>query len=165
MPSSGEEAAVASIAHDLVSKMIDGCLYILGPGTTTRAIADELGVPKTLIGVDVVLDGRVIATDANEAQLLDLLDEYSDCAAKIVVTPIGGQGYLFGRGNQQISYRIVQRIGRDNLIVVSTPDKLHSLGTRPLLVDTGDRVVDEGLAGYLEVVTGFNQRAVRKVAS
>jgi predicted polyphosphate/ATP-dependent NAD kinase len=164
MPSSGEEAAVASLAHDVVSKMADGCLYILGPGTTTRAIAEELGVPKTLIGVDVVLGGQVIAADANEAQLLTLLEEHRDCAAKIVVTPIGGQGYLFGRGNQQISHRVIKQVGRDNLIVVSSPDKLHTLGTQPLLVDTGDRAVDESLGGYIEVVTGFNQRAVRKVA-
>jgi predicted polyphosphate/ATP-dependent NAD kinase len=164
MPSHGEEAAVASIAHDVVSKMGDGCLYILGPGTTTRAIAEELGVPKTLIGVDVVLDGQVIAADANEAQLLALLEEHRDCAAKVVVTPIGGQGYLFGRGNQQISHRVIKQAGRDNLVVVSTPDKLHTLGTQPLLVDTGDRAVDESLGGYIEIVTGFNQRAVRKVA-
>ena len=166
MPSSGEEAAaVASIAHDVVSKMAQGCLYIIGPGTTTRAIADELGVPKTLIGVDVILDGQVIAADANEAQLLALLDEYGDCAAKIVVTPIGGQGYLFGRGNQQISHRVIQQVGRDNLVVVSTPDKLHTLGTQPLLVDTGDRAVDAWLGGYVEVITGYNQRAVRKVSA
>ena len=166
MPSSGEEAAaVASIAHDVVSKMAQGCLYIIGPGTTTRAIADELGVPKTLIGVDVILDGQVIAADANEAQLLALLDEYGDCVAKIVVTPIGGQGYLFGRGNQQISHRVIQQVGRDNLVVVSTPDKLHTLGTQPLLVDTGDRAVDAWLGGYVEVITGYNQRAVRKVSA
>jgi predicted polyphosphate/ATP-dependent NAD kinase len=105
-----------------------------------------------------------LATDANEAQLLALLDEGDGRRAKIVVTPIGGQGYLFGRGNQQISPRVIQKVGRENIVVVSTPDKLYALGSQPLLVDTGDRPVDEMLSGYMMVVTGYNERAVRKVA-
>jgi predicted polyphosphate/ATP-dependent NAD kinase len=84
--------------------------------------------------------------------------------AKIVVTPIGGQGYLFGRGNQQISPRVIDRVGKENIVIVSAPDKLHALGGQPLLVDTGDRTTDELLTGYWTVVTGYNERAVRKVA-
>jgi predicted polyphosphate/ATP-dependent NAD kinase len=82
-----------------------------------------------------------------------------------VVTPIGGQGYLFGRGNQQISPRVIERVGKEGVVVVSTPDKLHALGTQPLLVDTGDRAVDEMLAGYILIVTGYDERAVRKVSA
>jgi predicted polyphosphate/ATP-dependent NAD kinase len=148
-------------------------LYILAPGTTTRAIAEELGVEKTLLGVDVVEAGeqvsgtgyretRLVAADVNEAQLLALIEGR---AARIVVTPIGGQGYLFGRGNQQISPRVIERVGREHVVVVSTPDKLHALGTQPLLVDTGDRAVDEMLNGYVTVVTGYNERAVRRVTA
>ncbi|HIQ06279.1 MAG TPA: ATP-NAD kinase [Anaerolineae bacterium] len=159
----GEDAAKAALAEDVVERMEDGCMYIIGPGTTTRAITDRLGLPKTLIGVDVVLDRKLIAADANEAKLLELLDEHNGCV-KIIVTPIGGQGYIFGRGNQQISPRVIRRVGKENIIVVSTPSKLHSLGHRPLLVDTGDPEVDERLTGYLTVVTGYNERAVRKVA-
>jgi predicted polyphosphate/ATP-dependent NAD kinase len=152
--------------------MEDGVLYIVGPGTTTRAIAEELGLPKTLLGVDVVIKreggegekARLLAADANEALLLALLDEGDERRAKIVVTPIGGQGYLFGRGNQQISPRVIERVGRENIVAVSTPDKLHALGSQPLLVDTGDRAVDQMLSGYMMVVTGYNERAVRKVS-
>jgi predicted polyphosphate/ATP-dependent NAD kinase len=160
-PSSpGEEAAMAAIAADVVGGMEDGWLYIIGPGTTTRAIASRLGLPKTLIGVDVVADGKLAAADANEAQLLALLEERQ---AKIVVTPIGGQGYLFGRGNQQIGPQVIRRVGRENLIVVSTPSKIHALGGRPLWVDTGDREVDEMLSGYIRVVTGYKEQIVYKV--
>ncbi len=159
----GEEAAKAALAEDIVERMENGCMYIIGPGTTTRAITDALGLPKTLIGVDVVLDRKLIAGDANEAKLLALLQGHDGCV-KIIVTPIGGQGYIFGRGNQQISPEIIRRVGRDNIIVVSTPGKLHALGHRPLLVDTGDPEVDEMLSGYMTVVTGYNERAVRKVA-
>jgi predicted polyphosphate/ATP-dependent NAD kinase len=174
VPSTGEGAALAAIAEDVVEKMEEGVLHIVGPGTTTRAIFEELGLEKTLLGVDVVVseegcDGqngaqpkaRVVAADANEADLLALIDGRR---AKIIATPIGGQGYLFGRGNQQISPRVIEQVGRENLIVVSTPEKLHVLGTQPLLVDTSDPAVDEMLSGYLTIVTGYNERAVRKVA-
>jgi predicted polyphosphate/ATP-dependent NAD kinase len=172
MPSSGEAASVTSIAYDVTQKMEEGCLYVLGPGTTTRAIADEVGLPKTLIGVDVIVkevnagaegepEFRLVGADMNESQLLEMLKGRS---AKIVVTPIGGQGYLFGRGNQQLSPRVVEMVGRDNIIVVSSKSKLYALGTQDLLVDTGDRAVDEMLSGYFTIVTGYNERAVRKVS-
>ena len=164
IPSSGEASALAAIAEDIVTKMEEGVLYIIGPGTTTRAIAEELGLDKTLLGVDVVLNGEMIARDASESQLLALLDEHGEGKARIVVTPIGGQGYLFGRGNQQISPQVIERVGRDDIVVVSIPAKLYALGNQPLLVDTGSRDVDEMLSGYLTVVTGYNERAVRKVA-
>ena len=161
-PSSpGEEAAMAAIAADVVDNMEPGYLYIIGPGTTTRAITSRLGLDKTLIGVDVVADGKLVAADVNEAQLLELLKGRK---AKIIVTPIGGQGYIFGRGNQQISPEVIKRVGRDNIIVISTVAKIHSLGGRPLLVDTGDREVDEMLKGYMKVVTGYNERIVYRVS-
>lgn len=173
VPTSGEEESMAEIAADVVAKLEAGALYILAPGTTTRAIARELGVEKTLLGVDVVRatgdpenPAELVVADANEAGLLRLLDALEEGqGARIVVTPIGGQGYIFGRGNQQISPRVIRRVGKDNVVVVSTPAKLHALGTQPLLVDTGDDAVDEMLSGYVMVVTGYNQRAVRKVAS
>ena len=164
MPSSGEASALAGIAEDVVSKMEEGALYIIGPGTTTLAIAEEMGLEKTLLGVDAVLNGELVVRDANESQLLALLEEHGERKARIVVTPIGGQGYLFGRGNQQISPKVIEKVGREQIMAVSTPEKLYALGSQPLLVDTGSRVVDEMLAGYLTVVTGYNERAVRKVA-
>jgi predicted polyphosphate/ATP-dependent NAD kinase len=159
--SAGEGAGLASIAYDIVETMEDDCLYIVGPGTTTRAIMAELGLDKTLIGVDVVLNRELLAADANESQLLALLEGHP---AKIVVTPIGGQGCLFGRGNQQISPEVIEKVGSDNIIVVSTREKLYALGQQPLWVDTGDDEVDKKLSGYVRVVTGYNERAVRKVS-
>jgi predicted polyphosphate/ATP-dependent NAD kinase len=161
-PSSpGEEVAMAAIAADVVSGMEDGWLYVIGPGTTTRAITSRLGLDKTLIGVDVVADGRLIAVDVNESQLLDLMEGRR---ARIVVTPIGGQGYIFGRGNQQISPAVLERAGRENIIVVGTTGKIHALRGRPLRVDTGDRDVDEMLSGHVRVVTGYNERIVYRVS-
>jgi predicted polyphosphate/ATP-dependent NAD kinase len=159
--SPGEQAAMAAIAADVVSNMKDGWLYIIGPGTTTRAITSRLGLDKTLIGVDVVADGKLIAADVNEAQLLALLEGHK---ARIIVTPIGGQGYIFGRGNQQISPKVIKDVGKDNIIVVSTAGKIHSLRGQPLWVDTGDRAVDEMLSGHIRVVTGYNEQIVYRVS-
>ncbi len=158
--SPGESAALEAIAADVLDGMEPEWLYILGPGTTTRAITSRLGLPKTLIGVDVVRAGQIVALDVNESQLLQLLEEGP---ARIVVTPIGGQGYLFGRGNQQISPAVLRQIGRENIIVIATVQKIQSLGGRPLLVDTGDRSVDAMLSGYVRVITGYRERALYRV--
>ena len=171
-PSSpGEQAAMAAIAAAVVGEMEDGWLYVIGPGTTTRAIASRLGLPKTLIGVDVVAcsetgSGALVAADVNESQLLKLVHGRR---ARIVVTPIGGQGYVFGRGNQQISPNVIRKAAEDGeraqecIIVVSTTAKIHSLGGRPLRIDTGDRAVDEMLSGYVRVVTGYDEQIMYKV--
>jgi predicted polyphosphate/ATP-dependent NAD kinase len=162
---------MAAIAADVVSGMADGWLYVIGPGTTTRAITARLGLDKTLVGVDVIRAerregkgeclGELVAADVNESQLLALLEGHK---AKIVVTPIGGQGYIFGRGNQQISPDVICMVGKDNVIVVSTSSKIHSLGGRPLRVDTGDHEVDRMLGGYVRVVIGYNERIIYRVA-
>lgn len=147
-----EGAAQQGIAQDVVEGMEPGVCYIIGPGTTTRAIMQELGLPCTLLGVDVVKDRRVLALDVSERELLDVAEKYP---CKLIVTPVGGQGYLLGRGNQQISGAVVKRIGKENLIVVATPGKLAALGGRPLLVDTGDPEADALLAGWHRVKIGY----------
>jgi predicted polyphosphate/ATP-dependent NAD kinase len=156
----GEAAALAAIATDVIDHMDNGTLYIVGPGTTTRPILTQLGLEKTLIGVDVLRDKQIVAADANEATLLSLAEGHP---ARIVVTPIGGQGYLFGRGNQPISPEVIERVGKDNIIVVSALEKVIALHGRPLLVDTGDREVDRMLCGHIQIITGYNERIVYRV--
>jgi len=147
--------------------MVADCVYVIGPGTTTRQILTQMGLQKTLLGVDIVCNSQLHAADANEARIVELIDGQS---TKVIITPIGGQGYLFGRGNQQISPQILRRLGanevqiKENLIVVSTPGKINSLGVRPFLVDTGERELDEMLSGYIRVVTGYHERIVYRVA-
>jgi predicted polyphosphate/ATP-dependent NAD kinase len=151
-----------AIAADILDNMQDDVAYVVGPGTTTRPILTRLGLEKTLVGVDVLRNRGLLASDANEARLLDVLTRFP---GKIVVTPIGGQGYLFGRGNQQISPAVIRRVGRENLLVASSPEKIHALHGRPLLVDTGDSEVDHLLSGYVRVITGYNERIVYRVTS
>jgi predicted polyphosphate/ATP-dependent NAD kinase len=156
-----EAAIMQAIAERIIKNMEEDCLYIIGPGTTTRAIMERLGLEKTLLGVDVVERKKLVANDVNEARLMRILDGKK---ARIIVTPIGGQGYIFGRGNQQISPEVIRRVGSDNIIVIATPSKIYSLMLKPLLVDTGDEDVDQRLRGYRKVVTGYGEETVCKVS-
>lgn len=155
-----EQVAVQAIAQDIIDQMDDEHVYIIGPGTTTLPVLNRLGLPKTLIGVDVIYQRQLIAADVSESQLLYLLERHP---AWIVVTPIGGQGHIFGRGNQQLSPEVIRRVGSDHILVVSTLEKIISLEHRPLLVDTGDTEVDQRLRGFTKVVTGFHERLVYPV--
>jgi len=137
-------------------------LYIIGPGTTTRAIKQKLGDEYTLLGVDVSQDKKIIALDADEKKLLEILSDAKK--AFIVVTIIGGQGYIFGRGNQQISPKVIRKVGLENIIVVATRNKVSALGHNPLLVDTGDEELDQALCGYVRVVTGYLEQRIMKVS-
>jgi predicted polyphosphate/ATP-dependent NAD kinase len=110
----------------------------------------------------VIRDGRIVAADAGESALLTAIGEGE---ATAIVTPIGGQGHILGRGNQQISPTVLRRLGRSRLLVVATPEKLASLHGRPLLVDTGDTELDRELAGYIRVITGYRTEAVCPVSA
>ena len=157
-----ESARAQAIAASVIENMLAGWLYIIGPGTTTRAIAERLGFPKTLVGVDVYdLDG-LVALDADEASLLKLLEKQP---AQIIVTPIGGQGFIFGRGNQQISPKVLKKVGRENIIVVSLSEKINALMGEPLLVDTGESDLDASLCGYFPVITGYHEKVIYRVAA
>jgi predicted polyphosphate/ATP-dependent NAD kinase len=118
----------AAIAIYVIENMQPETLYIIGPGTTTRTISDLLDQKKTLLGVDLFVNKQIVERDVNETQILQALKTLNGKQAKIVVTLIGGQGFIFGRGNQQISSKVIRQVGLDNIVVVATSNKLRSLG-------------------------------------
>jgi predicted polyphosphate/ATP-dependent NAD kinase len=161
-----EEEAFRQIAYRIVDDMLPGITYILGPGSTVKGVKDALGIDGTLLGVDVVRDRRLVVKGATEDDLLRVLGpDDSACGARIVVTAIGGQGHILGRGNQQISPAVLRRTGARSVIVVATRDKLLALQGRPLLVDTGDPDLDTELFGYVRVATGYNEDVVVRVGA
>jgi predicted polyphosphate/ATP-dependent NAD kinase len=139
----------AAIGVYIIETIKPDVVYIIGPGTTTRTIGDLLDAKKTLLGVDLFCNKKIVANDVNEKQILE---EIEGKTAQIIVTPIGGQGFIFGRGNQQISREVIRRVGLDNIIVVATEGKLRSLSS--LRVDTGDPALD----------AAFRERKVKVVA-
>lgn len=155
-----EELNLEAIAREFIEDMNPETIYILGPGSTLTYLTKMLGYEKTLLGVDILQNSKLIATDLNEAQILKTIQ---NTPAKIVVTIIGGQGFIFGRGNQQISSNVIKKVGIDNIIIIATRAKLASLEGRPLLVDTGDSETDRQLSGYVKVVTDYGRRVAIKV--
>jgi predicted polyphosphate/ATP-dependent NAD kinase len=128
----------AAIAILVIEEMKPNVLYIVGPGTTTRTIADLLDQKKTLLGVDLFMNKKIIEHDVNEKQILEAITRKN---AHIIVTPIGGQGFIFGRGNQQISQKVICKVGLDKIVVIATKSKLDRL--QSLRVDTGDPDLDQ----------------------
>ncbi len=152
----GEVRNQAAIATYIIENMRNDVVYILGPGTTTRAIGFLLDEGKTLLGVDLFCNRKLIAKDVNEKRILE---EIEGKAAQIIVTPIGGQGFIFGRGNQQISPKVIRRVGLDNIIVVATENKLGIL--KNLRVDTGDSSLDDALkTRSFKVITDYKTERV-----
>lgn len=148
-----------AIAAELLDIIEDDVIYLIGPGSTTKEVMKLLNLDFSPLGVDAILNGKLIGKDLNERQIIYLI---SGRKAKVVVTPIGGQGYVFGRGNQQISPDVLRRIGKENVIIVATRGKLESLRGRPLLIDTGDESLDIELSGYYKVITGYREYTVYK---
>jgi len=155
-----EQYSQEAIAHEVAECMSGEFHYVVGPGSTTRAIMEKLNLTGTLLGIDLVHKKRLVGKDLNEAKLLEKLEGKR---TKLIITPIGGQGYLFGRGNQQLSPKVIRHIGKDNIIIAGTKQKINSLYGRPLLVDTGDKATDRLLDGYFRIITGYREAIIYRV--
>jgi len=155
-----ESEAIQGIAEKIIEEMRDNVYYIVGSGTTIRPIMEGLGIPNTLLGIDIIRNKELVAQDVNEDKILEII---GDNPAKIIVTVIGGQGYIFGRGNQQISAEVIKKVGKKNIIVVAPRSKIFSLQGRPLLVDTGDDEVNNMMSGYIKVVFDYYTDSVQEI--
>jgi predicted polyphosphate/ATP-dependent NAD kinase len=156
-------AALEALTRSVVSGLEPDCLYLIGPGSTTALLLAELGDSGTLLGVDAVRDGRVIGRDLTEEQIIALMDQSHE--TRLIVGLVGGQGALFGRGNKQLGPRVLWRIPRDRITILSAADKLLTLAPPTLWVDTGDPELDAHLSGYVRVDVGPRQQIVMKVSS
>ncbi|MEH6652300.1 MAG: ATP-NAD kinase family protein [Motiliproteus sp.] len=156
-----EELVLGDIAADVVETMEDGVCYVMGSGTTVAAVMDELGLENTLLGVDLVRDGELLGNDLSAIELLDMI---GDQPAKIILTVIGGQGHIIGRGNQQLSTELLLKVGRENLIVIATKTKLKQLEGRPLVIDSHDPELSKKWSGLIRVITGYRDAVLYAVA-
>jgi len=160
IPSASSQENQAEIARYIIEGMIEDTLYLLGAGTTTTAIAEGLDIKKTLLGVDAVYNNKLVAENLNEKRILELLKRYPK--AKIIISPIGGNAFIFGRGNQEFSPAVLKLVEKEDIFVVATRDKINRVAC--LRVDTNDAEVDRRLKGYMKIVTHYNEEVIMKVA-
>jgi predicted polyphosphate/ATP-dependent NAD kinase len=156
-----DELVLSDIAADVIESMEDE-LFIMGSGSTVAAVMEDLGLDNTLLGVDLIKDKQLVANDLNAAQLIELTQGRP---TKLVITLIGGQGHVLGRGNQQLSAPLIKALGKDNILILATKTKLKALEGRPLIVDSGDPELDIALTGYYKIVTGYRDYVMYQVAN
>lgn len=157
-----DELVLDDLAAYVVQQMEPGVRYVMGSGSTVAAIMQELGLENTLLGVDVVQDGQLLASDVTAEQLLSWVDGHP---STLIITLIGGQGHIFGRGNQQLSPAVIRAIGRKNILLVATKTKLQQLAGRPLIADTGDMTLDHELSGMMQVLVGYNDYVMYRLGA
>ncbi len=156
-----EALVLDDIAADVIENMEPDVFYIMGSGSTVAAVMEQLGLENTLLGVDLIRNNELIAADCTAQQLLELTENQQ---SKLIITLIGGQGHIIGRGNQQLSPALLQRLGKENIQVIATKTKLQALEGRPLIVDSGDDSVNRMLAGVMAVTTGYHDSVLYRVA-
>lgn len=156
-----EELVLDDIAAEIIENMQEDVYYVIGSGTTCAAIMQQLDLPNTLLGSDIVLNEMLFLSDAIEKDLIELLK--SGKRVKFIITVIGGQGHVLGRGNHQISPDVIRLAGWENFDIVATKSKLQTLAGRPLLTDTGDADLDLALQGMKKIVTGYRDYVVYPV--
>lgn len=151
-----DELVKLDIANYLIDVLVDDTLYIVGPGSTTKILLEQLGVEGSLLGVDVILNRELIAADVSAQQLRDLIASHSG-EVKLIITAIGGQGHIIGRGNQQLTPDILRSFPRHNIQIIATKEKILSLQGRSLLVDSNDPELDKSFSGYQSVLVGYDE--------
>jgi predicted polyphosphate/ATP-dependent NAD kinase len=163
--SSGKEVeslVVKDIAEYIVENMQEDTRYIIGSGSTVAAVMATLGLDNTLLGVDVVANGQLLAADVTAKELLALCTGHQ---CKMVITLIGGQGHLFGRGNQQLSPELIRLVGLENIHIVATKTKIKQLHNQPILVDTGNPQLDDQLKGLVPVTCGYDDQVLYPIGN
>ena len=147
------------IAQWVIEDMRENTLYLLGPGTTVKTITDNLGLPKTLLGIDAIINKELKGKDLNEKGILTLLGEFND--AEIIISPLGGQGFIFGRGNKQFTPEVIKKVGKKNIKIIATDSKIRNL--RCLRVDTGDADFDTELKELVKVIIGYKEQLIIQI--
>lgn len=149
-----------AIGKFILEQVPAAATWILGPGTTVKEIAEMLGAKKTILGIDIYQDGKTVL-DVDEKTILGEVKDWK--RAWIVLSPIGRQGILLGRGNQQLSPQVLKRVDKEHIIIAATKAKLQSVDGNVLRVDTGDSSTDEMLRGYFKVVTDYREWRLMRI--
>jgi predicted polyphosphate/ATP-dependent NAD kinase len=159
-----DELVLADIAAHVI-EVIDKYpehVFVMGSGSTVDFIMQEMGLCNTLLGVDLIQNGQLLANDVTADELII---HTTNLGRKLVLTLIGGQGHIIGRGNQQLSAEFLKQLGRENMMVVATKSKVMALSGRPLIVDSGDAQIDQLFSGPISIITGYHDQVLYPVMS
>ncbi len=158
--SENEKENQKAIARYIIENMKKDTIYFLGAGTTVSAITQLLSLNKTILGVDALKNKKIIKMDLSESEIYEMINEDS----KIIISPIGKQGFIFGRGNHQFSARIVRKIGFKNIIIIATKRKVESIGNKLRIDFYDDESLNNELNGkYIRVLTDYNESRMMKI--
>ena len=158
------EAETIEGMADHVKNLIDdddSLMVVFGSGGTMRQIGKHLGYELTLLGIDIYENGN-IHNDLNEQGLLDLIKNHTG-KVQLLLSPMGGQGFLIGRGNLQLSADVLREIGIENILGIATPAKL--LGLSSVRIDTGDATLDAEFQTrkFIKLLQGYRVTRVIRV--
>ena len=160
---SEEEIIEGLAAHigDLIETDLD-LMVVWGSGGTLRMIGEILGQDLTLLGIDIQHKDK-IHTDLNEKQLIEVLEQHSGNKI-LLLSPMGGQGFLIGRGNLQLSPTVLRLIGINSILGVATPAKLTGLSN--VRIDTGDADLDLEFKErkFVKMLQGYRTTRVIRVS-
>ncbi|WP_100065507.1 ATP-NAD kinase family protein [Miniphocaeibacter massiliensis] len=151
---------MADEVEERMEKENEDVCYVFGTGGTTFSILEKLGYEGSLLGVDILYKNELVINDGTEKEIYNFI---KDKKTILIVTVIGGQGHVFGRGNQQLSPRVIKEIGKDNIWIVSSQDKIYTLPDGYLRVDTSDVELDEELSGYYKIIIGYKRTIMAQV--
>ncbi len=157
-----ERLAQQDIAEYMIEEMDDKFHYLIGSGSSCAAIMEALDLPDTLLGIDWVHQEKLMGTDLTESDILKILEQNPN-QVKLIITVIGGQGHIIGRGNQQISSKVLSKLGKENLLVIATKTKLNQLASRPLIVDSDDSEINQLFQGVISIITAYDDRVLYQV--
>ena len=148
------------IAKRIIEILEKDVYYLIGPGTSTKAITDMINQEKSVLGVDLLFNEKILACDINEQQILEKIEGKR---VKIITSLIGRQGFLFGRGNLQFSPKVLKKVGIENIIIISTKFKLHNILNQLLRIDTRDPELDLKMKGLYRVIVDYDEIKICKV--
>ena len=162
----GEDEVLESLSeHILELYLKDDYLIVWGAGGSLNKIAKLCGLSTTLLGIDITKGNELIGTDLSEKELISILEDYSDEKIVLLLSPMGGQGFLIGRGNLQLSPDVLRKIGIENIMGVATPAKLLSISR--IRIDTGDISLDKEIREkkYIKMIQGYRTIKIVKIES
>ncbi|MAK04962.1 MAG: hypothetical protein CMA03_03635 [Euryarchaeota archaeon] len=162
----GEDEVLESLSeHILELYLKDDYLIVWGAGGSLNKIAKLCGLSTTLLGIDITKGNELIGTDLSEKELISILEDSSDEKIVLLLSPMGGQGFLIGRGNLQLSPDVLRKIGIENIMGVATPAKLLSISR--IRIDTGDISLDKEIREkkYIKMIQGYRTIKIVKIES